>query len=295
VSPKGRDVSIADVIDTTSTWTSHLNNYLTLVQGAEIAKLSILDFANGEVDGDRFQLLRGYGSLIHEFGKGLPVNLGASVESINWNGDGVEVLTSKGSVSSKVVIVTVSTGVLAAGRIRFEPGLPFATRAAIAALPMGKLIKVAIEFDRNVYESFRDDCFIYYNGPGSSLNIIPGYMGSTITVASAGGSLADELEALDEEDAADNLLERLEKVFDLELRQYVTATYRSQWGRDPDVLGSWSLAIAGHVGARLALAEPIANRLFFAGEATSVRQYGLVHGTLHEGRAAAERVVALLR
>ncbi len=51
---KGRDVSIADVIDTTSTWTSHLDNYLTLVQGGEIATLSILDFANGEADGDKF-------------------------------------------------------------------------------------------------------------------------------------------------------------------------------------------------------------------------------------------------
>ena len=75
---KGRDVSIADVIDTTSTWTSHLDNYLTLVQGGEIATLSILDFANGEADGDTFQLLRGYGSLGHEFGQGLPVALGSA-------------------------------------------------------------------------------------------------------------------------------------------------------------------------------------------------------------------------
>ena len=54
-SRKGRDVSIADVIDTTSTWTSHLDNYLALVQGNKMAKLSILDFANGEADGDRLQ------------------------------------------------------------------------------------------------------------------------------------------------------------------------------------------------------------------------------------------------
>jgi len=292
---KGRDVSIADVIDTTSTWTSHLDNYLTLVQGGEMATLSILDFVNGEADGDRFQLLRGYGSLIHEFGKGLPVDLGAAVESIDWSGDGVETLTSKETVSSKVAIVTVSTGVLAANRIRFEPGLPDTTRAAISALPMGRLTKVAIQFDRNVYGPFTDDCFIYYDGPGSSLNIVTSYVGSTMTVASAGGSLADELEALDVEDAADYLLDRLEKAFDSKLRQYVTATDRTQWGRDPDVGGSYSAAIAGHSGARLALAEPVANRLFFAGEATSVHHYGLVHGAFLEGRAAAERVVALLR
>jgi monoamine oxidase len=292
---KGRDVSIADAIDTTSTWTSHLGNYLKLVQGGEIATLSTLDFANGEPDGDRFQLLSGYGSLICEFGKALPVELGAAVKSIDWRGGGVETRTSKGTVSSKVVIVTVSTGVLAANRIRFEPGLPDTTRAAIAALPMGRLTKVAIQFDRNVYDRFGDDHFIYYNGPESSLNIIPRYMGSTLTVASAGGSLADELEALDVEDAADYLLGRLEKAFDSKLRQYVTAADRTRWGCDPDVGGSYSLAIAGHSGERRALAEPIANRLFFAGEATSVHRYGLVHGALLEGRAVAERVVTLLR
>jgi monoamine oxidase len=116
-----------------------------------MATLSILDFANGEADGDKFQLLHGYGALIHKFGKGLPVDLGAAVESINWSCEGVETPTSKATVSSKVVIVTVSTGVLAANRIRFEPGLPDTTRAAIAALPMGRLTKVAIQFDRNVY------------------------------------------------------------------------------------------------------------------------------------------------
>ncbi len=291
---KGRDVSIADVIDTTSAWTSHLDNYLTLVQGGEIATLSILDFANGEADGERFQLLRGYGSLIHEFGKGLPVDLGAAVESIDWSGDGVETLTSKVTLSSKTVIVTVSTGVLAANRIRFEPGLPDTTRAAISALPMGRLAKVAIQFDRNVYGPFTDDGFIYHNGPDSSLCIIPGYADSTMVVAYAGGPLADELEALGVEGAAAYLLDRLEKVFDSKLWQYVTATDCTRWGSDPDVGGSYAIPLVGHSGARRALAEPIANRLFFAGEATSKHHYGYAHGAFLEGRAAAERVVALL-
>jgi monoamine oxidase len=292
---KGRDVSIADVIDTTSTWTSHLDKYLELVQGAGISTLSILDFVNGEDDEDRYQLLRGYGSLVQEFGKGLPVDLGVAVDRIEWGGDEVEIRTSKESVSSKVVIVTVSTGVLAANRIHFQPGLPDATRAAIDALPMGKLTKVAIQFDRNVYGPSTDDCFIYYDGPRSSLNVITGYLGSTMTVASAGGSLAEELEAMDVEDAAHVVLARLERAFDAKLRRYVTAADRTRWGRDPDVGGSYAVETAGHSGARLALAEPIENRLFFAGEATSVHHYGFVHGALTEGRAVARRVVALLR
>ncbi|MCH7868301.1 MAG: FAD-dependent oxidoreductase [Myxococcales bacterium] len=292
---QGGDVSIADVIDTTSVWAPHLENYLRALQGGDLAEISALDFAKDEADGDELYLPRGYGALIHEFGKDLPVDLGAAVKSIAWSGDGVESRTSKGTISSKVAIVTVSTGVLAANRIRFEPGLPDTTRAAIAALPMGRLAKVAIQFDRNIYGSYTDDCFVYYDSPHASMCIITGYGDSTMAVAYAGGPLADELEALGVEGAADYLLDRLEKVFDSKLRQYVTATDCTQWGSDPNVGGSYTIALVGHAGARVALAEPIENRLFFAGEATSEHHYGYAHGAFLEGRAAAEKVVALLR
>ena len=291
---KGRDVSIADVIDTTSIWAPHLENYLKAIQGGDLATISILDFAKSEANGDELHLPRGYGTLIHEFGKDLGVDLGTAVESIDWSGDGVAICTSKGAVSSKVVIVTVSTGVLAANRIRFEPGLPDATRAAISALPMGRLAKVAIQFDRNIYGSFTDDRFLYYDSPGSTMCIVTGYANSTMAVAYVGGPLADELEALGVEGSAAYLLDRLERVFGSKLRQHVIVTDCTQWGSDPDVGGSYAIAIGGHAGARIALSEPIANRLFFAGEATSEHHYGFAHGAFLEGRAAAERIVSLL-
>ena len=160
---------------------------------------------------------------------------------------------------------------------------------------MGRLAKVAIQFDRNVYGSFADDCFIYYDGPGSSLCMITGHADSTMAVAYVGGPPADQLEALGAEAAAALVLDRLEKAFGTKLRQYVTATDCTRWGSDPDVGGSYAIALAGHSGARSALAAPIANRLFFAGEATSVHHYAYAHGAYLEGRAAAERIVALLR
>jgi len=292
---KGRDVSIAEVIDTTSIWTPHFDNYLKAVQGGDIATVSALDYSNAEADGEEHHLARGYGALIHEYGAGLPIELATAVERIDWSGDTVEIGTSRGSVTSRTVIVTVSTGVLAADRIRFEPGLPDATRSAISALPMGRLAKVAIQFDRNVYGAFTDDCFLYYDDPDSSLSIVTGYADSTMAVAYAGGPLADELEALGVEGAADYLLERLEKAFGSKLRHYVTAADCTRWGSDPDVRGSYSIALAGHSGARTALAKPIANRLFFAGEATSEHHFGYAHGAFLEGRAAADKVAALLR
>ena len=74
----------------------------------------------------------------------------------------------------------------------------------------------------------------------------------------------------------------------------MVATDCTRWGNDPDVGGSYASQLPGHAGAREALAEPIANRLFFAGEATSKHHFGYAHGAFLEGRAAAEKVVALL-
>ncbi len=291
---EGRDVPLADVIDTQSAWASHFDNYLQAIQGGDTHQCSTVDFANSQASGDELHLSDGYGTLIERYGEGLPVQLGTAVTSIDWSGEGVKIATSKGAISCRVAIITVSTGVLAANRIHFNPELPEKTRAAISALPMGRLAKVAIQFDREVCRSFPDDRFIYYDGPGTSLNIITGYADSTMAVAYVGGKPADELEALGKEGAAAFLLDRLERAFGSKLRQYVVATDCTSWGSDPDVYGSYAIALAGHAGAREVLAEPIASRLFFAGEATSKHHYGYAHGALLEGRAVAERIVSLL-
>ena len=155
-------------------------------------------------------------------------------------------------------------------------------------------MEVAIQFDRKIYGAFANDGFNFYDGPGRSLHIVTGYADSTLTVAYVGGKLADDLEALGKEAAAGFLLDRLEQAFGLKLRQYVVATDCTRWGSDPDVGGSYASQLPGHPGAREALAEPIANRLFFAGEATSKHHFGYAHGAFLEGRATAEKVVALL-
>ena len=65
---------------------------------------------------------------------------------------------------------------------------------------------------------------------------------------------------------------------------------RSSWGSDAHSLGAWSVGVLGAAGAaRSALAQPAGERLFFAGEATSVTHPGTVGGARATGvRAAAE-------
>ena len=68
-----------------------------------------------------------------------------------------------------------------------------------------------------------------------------------------------------------------------------TGYLRSNWSRDPFSLCSYSALAPSPLGTggRALLAEPVADRLAFAGEATSSGSPAYVHGALLSGRRAA--------
>jgi monoamine oxidase len=236
----------------------------------------------------------GYGSLIEKLGEGLPVELEAEVDRIDWSGDGVVIRSSKGEFSSRSAIITVSTGVLASNQIEFEPALPAAWRAAIESLPMGNFVKVAIQFDRDVYDVFRDDSLVYLERPSTFIDIVTGLDDHRMAIAYIFGARAIEIEQMSVRDARDFILDRLEKVFGTGIREHVVGSLRTRWGADPHVRGSCASALPGRSDARAELAATLGARIIFAGEATSEAHYGFAHGAYLEGKAAAERVVAML-
>src|SRR6185312_12730963 len=67
-----------------------------------------------------------------------------------------------------------------------------------------------------------------------------------------------------------------------------SAFARSSWTTDPYSLGSHSYMAVGSTPAhRDALREPVLDRIFFAGEATSADKAGTVDGALDSGARAA--------
>ena len=75
-----------------------------------------------------------------------------------------------------------------------------------------------------------------------------------------------------------------------------TAYLRSNWSRDPYSLCSYSCMPPGPPGprARALLREPVADALFFAGEATSSSEPAMVHGAIESGWRAAAQVGEML-
>jgi monoamine oxidase len=69
----------------------------------------------------------------------------------------------------------------------------------------------------------------------------------------------------------------------------------TSWGTDPFTLGAYSaVAVGGSPKDFDTLAEPVGDRLFFAGEATSRNYAGTVHGAYLSGLREANRIQKLI-
>src|SRR5437660_11504856 len=92
--------------------------------GNSLAEISAYDFAkSAERDIDAF-CRQGFGALVAKLADGLAVRLSTPATRITSTRNSVEVETPKGTLAARAAIVTASTAVLAAGKIKFTPDFP---------------------------------------------------------------------------------------------------------------------------------------------------------------------------
>jgi monoamine oxidase len=72
----------------------------------------------------------------------------------------------------------------------------------------------------------------------------------------------------------------------------LAAVYVQDWHNDPLSRGGYSYVLVGGEGAREALAAPLDDTVFFAGEATDPEEAGTVAGALRSGQRAAREVLS---
>ena len=185
------------------------------------------------------------------------------------------------------------TTVLAAGAIRFDPALDGHIEAA-AHLPLGVADKLLLRLEgaegfepdtRLAGPVTRRDIGAYTLRPGGR-DLIEGYFGGDYARHLEDGGLAAFVDAARREIA---------EALGHDIAPKLTPVVATGWARDPLSLGSYSHALPGHADARAVLAEPVADRLWFAGEATSAHFFSTAHGAWEEGRRAAGELAAAAR
>ena len=112
-------------------------------------------------------------------------------------------------------------------------------------------------------------------------------------VALTGGRFSAWLERAGTRASEDLVKEKLKKLFGADIIKRVTGATVTAWSGDPWVNGAYSAAMPGQFHQRGRLAEPVDERLFFAGEATA-HTVGSCHGAYWSGVRAAREVSDVL-
>jgi monoamine oxidase len=261
---------------------------------ASADEFSLRDWYRNLLSGSNLVPQGGIGAFVaRRLGEGLDIRCATPVTKLSWNGSGVSVETLRGRVTARSAIVTVSTGVLAAGAIAFDPPLPPEVLSSIHALPMGLAMKVALRatgpdrldlplhcsVDRQVKRS--GDPTMGFQCWPHKRDYVQGWVG---------GPVAWELARAGEAAAVDFALGQLRALFGGRVDRLFGGgqTLVTRWDADPFVRGAYSFVRPGDADARIALAQPLADgRLLFAGEACHNGMAGTVAGAWISGQDAA--------
>jgi monoamine oxidase len=259
--------------------------------GKSLDEISAMDFARAlERDTDAY-CRQGYGALLARLAADLPVQFGVAAQRLLSTRSSVEIETTRGRIIARAAIVTASTGVLGAERIKFEPALPPRQRDAIAKLSLGAYEHVALELKGNPLQAQNDDLIFEKPAGPRTAALLANVSGTSLCMVEVAGKVARELQG--EAAMVDFASGWLADLYGADVKKAIGKTSATAWSRDPLMLGSFSAAAPGGQPGRRTLMEPVRDRLFFAGEAVHETLWGTVNGAWESGERAAEAALRL--
>jgi len=272
-------------------------------------------------ENDQFRVVSGYDSvtdwLRKKAGKTVALRVGWIVDTVEWKRGRVWIAArpARGGAAKKFpadrVIVAAPLSALKApagshGAIRFEPEIP-EKRRALATLETGDVVKVVFRFRERFWER---EGFLANRADRFDLSFlltrratVPTWWTaapaqSAMLTGWAGGPAARKLLAESDETIADIALRSLARILALNprrLKSLLEEWHTHNWSTDPFSRGGYSYTAVEGMRSRAILARPVADTVFFAGEATDPDQNGTVAGALASGRRAAGDLLAQAR
>lgn len=278
----GKRVSIWDCMSQDSPFNAWASYWLSLMHSNDPDQVSVSDLAEFDDTHQDWPLRQGYGALISACGADCPVKLNSPVREIHWHTSNVRIVLTDGELTTQKALLTVSTGVLGAGDIKFVPELPAWKLQAIQDLPPGNYNNLFFPLapgtlsDAPAAVGYQDDetC--------AAINIRP--FGDDFIFVAVAGRFAWWLEKQGEQVASQWLADILAKLFGSEVRKQIGRFRSSAWGFDPWIKGAYSSAVPGSIEPRRVLAKTVDQKLLFAGEATSERVFNTAHGAWISGQ-----------
>jgi monoamine oxidase len=318
VPDKMRDVPVAQLIrqatvaDFTSEELEAVRLYLENFHAADLDLMGTVALAENQAaeaeDGEQlYRITGGYGKLVAELATRWREDLvrvltNTVATRVRWRRGEVVIEARTGEdrlieLTGSQAVLTVSLGVLKAekgveGFVWFDPEPP-KWRAAFASLQMGAARRIVLCFEtpwwleqkrpRPTFSHGRDEPFpVWWTAFPPDLPFITGWVGGRRAAALAGRAHEDLVRLALQ--SASSVFGPSVETLDKRLR----AAYSHDWVSDPYARGAYSYGGIGAPAARHALAQPVEDTLFLAGEAiTGGGRNATVHGAIASGRRAA--------
>jgi len=229
------------------------------------------------------------------------IQLNSKVTSIDWTTAPVVVTYVQDGVERQLqannVIVTVPVSVLQQNRISFTPSLPRRKRNALNKIGMGSYNKCILVWDDDADLPWPSGEWLEKIGEVSQIGRWTTFynqqarQGKNILVAFAAGRQGKAIESLTDAQIQAEVMESLADMFGPNAVPPPKKVIIKKWGTDEFALGSYSyMKVGAKPRHRKILAEPLDNRLYFAGEATHSQYPSTTHGALLSGRTAGNMV-----
>lgn len=285
----------------------HALRYVEGFHAADPVKVSVhalLRDARAEeaIDGDRqFRIPGGYDALVQATveridRKRCEMVMNCAVNQVQWRPGEAVVRSAEAEFHAPKAIITVPLGVLKANAIAFSPALP-EKQNAMKLLEMGPVVRVTLCFCTKFWEQepeMAGQSFLFTDNPEFPTWWTSNPLPYPMLTGWAAGHHVLALRGKSREQVIHAAVMVLAEIMGMDASriqgQFVDA-FVHDWQRDAFSCGAYSYTCVGGMEAARKLAEPVADTLYFAGEATNSEGYGgTVHGAIATGERAAREV-----
>jgi monoamine oxidase len=285
-----------------------LRQFVEGFHAARVDRISALSLAadNGDSEARQFRIAAGYGAMVDFLRGGLDpervdVRTGTVAQVLRWKRGSVvlEATSTTGAelapFPARAAVVAIPHGVLKAKQIRFDPPLPDKEKAA-ERLETGQVFKIVLRFRESFWEKGgRRPNFVH--APGVEVPVwwtsLPAR--APLLTGWAGGPRAEWLLELDEGERVERSLDSVAQVFGIARREVddqLDSWLSYDWSADPFSRGAYAYIGVGGLAAQKAIARPVSDTLFFAGDYLDAEEMGTVAAALKSGRKAGKDAAA---
>ncbi|KAL4071562.1 hypothetical protein V8B97DRAFT_405456 [Scleroderma yunnanense] len=221
-----------------------------------------------------------------------------TVNQIHYSANGVTVQTTGGyNLTADHVLVTFSVGVLQNVDVVFNPPLPDWKLEAISNMEMGIYTKIFLQFNDTFW--FPTEMGLYADMQRGkypvwqNLDHVGFFPGSGIIFATVTGDYAAYVEQLNSTKVQAEVMGVLRAMYPNITIPDPATIHIPTWGANGLYRGSYSNYGASFVpGHADNLRATVDDRLWFAGEATSLKYFGFLQGAYYEGQSVATHIAA---